>query len=133
MIKQIDRTNLKLLREQINQALVQVGNRHGIKLTAGNASFSDFNAAFKLEVQTIQDGNVISKDAQTFLDYAQLLGLSKDMLNQEFETMGRVYKLTGYKPRSTKYPFIAERDGKSYKLPSYAVKAEYFKNSLTNA
>jgi hypothetical protein len=129
MIKKLDKENLPILRSEIDIALQPIADKYGIKLSAGNASFSEFSATFKLEVATAQDGNFITKEGQNFLNHAKYLGLSEDFLNKEFDWFGSKYILTGYKPRSSKYPFIANKisDGRSYKLPKTAVKAEYFK------
>lgn len=129
MIKQIDKEFLRCLRSEINEALEPIAEKYGIKFDAGNASFSQFNATIKLEIATAQNGDFVTKEAQSFLTYAELLGLSKDFLNKEFSYFGTKYILTGYSPRSTKYPFIVTKvlDGGSYKLPKNAVTAENFK------
>lgn len=48
-MKHFDRTNLKILRAQIDAALASVAKNHGIKINAGNATFSGATATFKLE------------------------------------------------------------------------------------
>jgi cell division ATPase FtsA len=127
-MKTINKDTLRLLREEINEAVNSVAEKHGIKIHAGNATYSHSgtNATFKLEVAIEKDGEVIDKDAQSFLDYATLLGLEPEMLFKQFKAYGKTYKLVGYSPRAQKYPFLAERDGKRYKLPKDAVKAETF-------
>ncbi len=129
MIKQIDKQVLRSLRSEINTALEPLAEKYGIKFDAGNATFSEFNATIKLEIATSKDGDFVTKEGQDFLNYAELLGLSKDMLNKEFTYFGTAYILNGYSPRSSKFPFIAEKveDGRSYKLPKNAVTAENFK------
>ena len=128
MIKQIDKQVLRSLRSEIKTAKEPLAEKYGIKFDAGNATFSEFNATIKLEIATSKDGDFVTKEGQDFLNYAELLGLSKDMLNKEFTYFGTAYILNGYSPRSSKFPFIAEKveDGRSYKLPKDAV-MHYFK------
>jgi len=57
MIKKLDKENLPILRSEIDIALQPIADKYGIKLSAGNVSFSEFSATFKLEVATAQDGN----------------------------------------------------------------------------
>lgn len=46
----INRELLRVLRAEIDEALLALGNKHGLALNVGTASFSDTAATFKLTV-----------------------------------------------------------------------------------
>ena len=63
-ITQFNKANLQVLRTEIDNALKAVENQFGIKLHAGNASFSGNEVTFKLKGNTIgEGGTVITKEA----------------------------------------------------------------------
>ena len=116
-IKQFDKSNLKLLRSEIDFALRDIGNRYGIKLNAGRASYMEKSATFKLELMTLDDsGNAITKEAQTLRAYLGVLGLRESHLDQKFLLGGKTFKLIGYNPRKYAKPFqlLCMEDGKTY-------------------
>lgn len=123
-IKKFDREFLKQVRPEIEAALKQLGEKYGLKITAGNASFSDVLTTFKIELAVVgQDGTAASHEAQAFIAHSPLLGLKKEDLGREFKYGSRTFKLVGYAPRKRKAPMIVEADGKKYGLPIEAVKA----------
>lgn len=125
-ITNFDRTNLRMLRQAIDAALEDVGKDYGISIEAGNATFGENIATFKVECATIaKNGKVVSKAAEDFNRYAQMFGLEPSDLGREFTHRGRRYTITGLKPRSHTYPIVATRDdGKSFKFPVSAVKQD---------
>lgn len=108
----INRAFLTTLRADIDAALKAVGEKHGVILNSGNASYTVSTATIKLNVSTIsEDGTVITKEAHDYLRYAGVgNNLQKEWLGEEFKTEdGEVYKVVGYRPRSKKYPVLAEK------------------------
>ena len=120
-IKSFDRTHCTKLREELNTALKALGEKYGVNIHAGNASYSDELCTFKVELATIgANGLKASKAGEDFKRYAKRLNMKEEHLGQEFKMNGKVFVLTGFKPRASKFPFIAtnKADGQSYKLPS---------------
>jgi hypothetical protein len=71
-----------------------------------------------------ENGIVASKEASDFKRLASKYGLSPDDLGKEFVGVnGKKFKLLGCKPRSSKYPLVAEEvgSGKKFKLTTAAV------------
>lgn len=119
----INRSLLRILRPEIEEALKEVGEKYKLKFSVGRASFSDHNATFKLELATIsKDGKVKSRTASDFELYAASWGLEPEDLGKTFQYAGDNYKIVGAKPRSYKYPILVERNGKTYKMPAEQVK-----------
>lgn len=121
----IDRTSIRLLRDEINNALVELGKKHGLQIDAGSASFlPGKNVTFKLECAVIgADGQAASKEAENFKAYCSLYGLRPEQLNGSFVYNGKRWKIVGCAPRSHKYPILCEdQNGKVFKLPAHAAK-----------
>ena len=55
-ITTFNKANLQVLRTEIDNALKAVENKFGIKLHAGNASFSGNEVTFKLKGNTLSEG-----------------------------------------------------------------------------
>ena len=63
-IKQFDKKNLEVLRNDMNAALAAVAEKHGVTLHAGNATFMGETVTFKLEAVVLdKDGNVQTKES----------------------------------------------------------------------
>jgi len=98
-ITQLDKTTLRFIREQINEALA--GSIEGLEFHAGNCSYSGNIATFKLEVKI---AGAESKEMQDLRRYA-------DMYDIDLEKTHPVYTLVGFLPRSSKYPFLVKKAG----------------------
>jgi len=124
-ITEFDRPTIKRLRSEIDDALLELSEKYGIEIKTGSASFSNTNVTFKLELATVgSDGEVNTKEMDDFRHNAWRFGLSEDDLGKEFTHRGNRYRVVGMKPRSPKYPIIAERigDGARFKFPSGVLK-----------
>jgi hypothetical protein len=110
MATNISKDLLQALRSDINAALKAVGEKHGVELSAGNASFTPMNATFKLEVRTIAaDGVAVTKEQADLKARRALLGLTEEHLTQVF-TLGRdSYTLHGYRSKAQSKPFLIKR------------------------
>jgi len=119
----MDRAKVKFIREKLNTILNNAGFS-GVVAKVGNATFTDDNVTFKLTFSDVGDDGTVKTQAYTdFVRYGFEHGLTEDDLGRSFNLGGYRYTLKGYKPRSRKYPMLAEReDGKMYKLPTDSVK-----------
>jgi hypothetical protein len=100
--KGFDKTNLKVLREELNKVLREAGMNE-LKFDVGNAQFSSAEVTFKL--------NIKIKGQKTKNDI---------FLDQEIKALGLIKEKNGarlveYKASNWKYPFIYEKDGKRWK------------------
>ncbi|GIU41016.1 hypothetical protein TUM3794_20410 [Shewanella colwelliana] len=120
-MKQITKTAAKTIRHELNAILEQYNkeNKHGLTVTLGDASYTENSITFKttaaVKIEGIPAEIEPTKKALDFLNYAELLGLNKSDLGRKFISNGREFTLCGYKPRSTKRPFVAKApDGQDY-------------------
>jgi hypothetical protein len=120
-IEKFERRHVTMIREEIDAALADLSEQHGISINAGNATYSDNTITFKLELQI--EGFDPLKDA--FEKSSEWFGLKPEDYGREFVKGVRLYKIVGLKPRNRKYPIICQdmKTGKHYKLPEAAVQA----------
>lgn len=106
----ITRATLKVLREDINQALASVGKKHNLKLEAGHISFTESHLTLKVE------GTVVgakSRDAELYERSAALNKLPP--LDTEITLQGKVFIVRGMKSRGRNCVMIDRKsDGKGY-------------------
>lgn len=114
-ITTLDTQTLKIVREKMDEALASLADI-GIHAKAGHISYQDRNATVKVEIAVMgENGEVVSKEALDYERYRDMYELPE--LGSTFVSGGVMYTITGLKPRSTKYPVLAERvDGKVFKF-----------------
>lgn len=119
-MKKIDTVVLKRLREEINEALTQVGKKYSLSLRAGNCSYSESMATFKLEVATIgEGGRVVTKEETQLPRYCELYGFTVKDAEKVFSYKGEDAKVVGINPRKQKFPIVIEllKSKKRYLIP----------------
>lgn len=124
-IKEFNKSNLDKIGKDVEKALESVATKYGISIKKGSGSYSDNNFTLKIEMATLSEsGEVQSKEMSNFKSYAKVLGMSEKDLGKEFKVNGKTFVLSGYLPRSRKYPLLAtnKQDGKQYKFPLEDVK-----------
>lgn len=119
------RDSLKRFRDDFDVAVEELKKKYGVEIELGNISFSSDYFRTKLEVRKAvsSDGSKIDIELEKFKKDAPKVGVSASIYGKEFTYRGRTFKVTGVKPRSSKYPIIAEElgSGTSYKLPKESV------------
>ncbi len=117
-IKKIDKPVCRLLRTSIEDHLKHITECTGLAIDVGSASYSDTGVKFKvtLSVEGYDPGRT------EFERVAVAFGLTAADYGKRLQHGDREYLLVGLKVKSPKYPIIAERDGKRYKLPERFIK-----------
>jgi hypothetical protein len=69
-----------------------------------------------------ESGEALTRSANEFKFMASRYGLAPEDLGREFSDGNRTYKIVGLKPRSTRYPVIAESGNKRYKFAAASIK-----------
>lgn len=116
-INQFDKTNLRALRVDLQNALDIIGAKYGIAMKAGNASYQANSANWKLELATIgENGAVASPERESFLASAVFYGLEKEDLDKTFTHAGTEYRIIGLLRRSRRCPILVERTGDKRKM-----------------
>jgi len=113
-ITKITKTTLVTLRAELNDALATVLEKHGLSATLGNMRYGDTHFHCKLEVSC---GSSDETDRNEFARHAFAYGLTGDDYGKSFTHDGKSFRIVGFKPRSPKFPIIAENmDGKRFKF-----------------
>ncbi len=115
----IDRTLLRLLREEIDAALKPIGEKFKLAISWEKASFSPQNATIKLQASVLNEEGIAETQTRSdFKKYAIMFGLKPEWLDKSFSDFsGHVYVISGLSMRSRKAPVIGESRGKEWKLP----------------
>jgi len=126
-IEKFDRDILKLLRTDIDKALLEVGNKYGINLKMGNISFTEeeFSGKVKAAVANKKEQN----EEEKFKNTCRLVGLTAEDFGMVFVLNGKTYVVCAIDLNKRKYPLIAmcKNDSKRYKFP-----VSYYKTVATN-
>jgi hypothetical protein len=122
-ISQLDRQTLQIVRTKMDEALGAL-EEIGIHARTGHISYQDQNATVKVEISVLGiGGEVVTKEALDYDHNRARRGLPER--GTQFTSRGTLYTITGFKPRSRKYPVLATRaDGRTFKFPIDAVKPE---------
>lgn len=108
MSKKITPQLLEVLRKDINAALQAVAEKHGIEMSAGNATYGADHFTMKLEGKL---EGALSKEAKAYDDNRVLFNLPAR--DTEITLRGQVFTLTGLTPRG-KVIIARKTDGKEF-------------------
>lgn len=119
----INKDTLKIIRADIDNALISVGEKHGLSLKIGSIKYSDESFDAKLVAQLAKIGDVSTEKA-LFERFCESYGFAKDDYLRTFQHKGQPYVLIGFKPSSPKYSLICKNtaNGKPYGFPVGIVK-----------
>jgi hypothetical protein len=106
MTTTITKPFLQALRIDIDNALAAVATKHGISLTAGNASFTDNTATIKVNAALLVGGRAATKEQETLKLYQKILGISDKQMTAGFTLGTKRFVLDGYKTSRTSKPFV---------------------------
>lgn len=127
-IKELDKAVVKSLGGQIEAALQGIAAKHGLKIAYRGGSYSPGNAQIKIEISVLGEGGAPrTREADAFVQMAELCGFKPEHLNQSFNSGGHTYILRGMNTRAQRMPMVVERksDGKSFKMTEEAVRRAF--------
>jgi len=123
-ITRIDRQVLAVLKVDIKAALETIRTKYGLnELDIESVTFNELSFTMKCI------GKVAGEDTKNWDQYearffAQYHGLPEDILNREFTSCNKLFRIIRIEPRNPKYPIIAicKQDEKLYKFPVEMIK-----------
>ena len=119
-MSKITRPMLKTLRVEIDAALKEVLEKHGLSGSIGNIKFDD--SSFRTTL-TVNAGDVSDAAEAEFKKHCKFFGLEASDFGREFTSNGRKFTVCGIKPRALKYPILAvDARGSKYKFHASAIK-----------
>lgn len=112
-LTKIERRTCTLLRPEVESALAELGEKFGLKISAGNASYNSNAVTFKVEL-ALQG---YDRDKDEFMNVCQFYDLKPSDYGKEFRSRGETFTLVAINTRSPKFCFMGERaDGKRFKF-----------------
>ena len=101
----------------MDAALAKVEKQYGIKISTGNARFSNDEVTFKVKANVIAKGGIVkTKEAQAWDLYATTEGLGHLSVGDTVQLQGKSFTIKGYNTRARKSPInIEDANGRGYK------------------
>lgn len=108
-----------VVRPAIREALDAVGKELGIEFELGTSRFSNEVMNCKIKAKVLgEDGEVFDEDRANFKVFCEEHGLKQEHLGKKFVYKGKVFTITGFRPRANKYKVRATAaDGKHWRFP----------------
>lgn len=103
-----DKATAVKLRDEIENALKAIGEKHGIKINTGSCTFSELEINFKLHLKNSDPEAIKNKRKEDWEMYCKLYNFEKEDLGKEFTTPdGQKYRILGLNLKRQKYDLIA--------------------------
>lgn len=117
-ITEFNRTNLRVLADQVEDALVPVAMKHGLTVELRGGSYTRDGEWKPKVVFTVEGG-----DAKRFASLAHYYGLKPEDFGKTFKSRGQVYRIKGINTRAKRMPILVEsvESGRTYKMTELAV------------
>ena len=127
-MSQFTRKQLDTIRKQMQNALNMFADKTDIQIEVGNCSYRGGEATFKVKV--LMEG-AKTREQEDLEYYAELYNLD---MTKTAKLMGEDMKLSGYKSRARKKPFVLKRlrDGAEFVADKYLVQ-KFFEKEYINA
>lgn len=122
----MDRTKCALVSKEIQSAIAEVLERHGLDLVGVRGSYSDVGVDYKVTLTEKADEslgyNPNTREAQVYVEAASVYDLPP--LGTVIVLKDSEYRIVGWNNRAQKMPVIATRlsDGGSVKISEDAVR-----------
>jgi hypothetical protein len=116
-ITKFDRPTLRLLGDDIKQALDAVAKRHGLLLTMKGGRYDDFSYTPRMAFAVSGEGGADKSAENDWNQWRALYGMAEVPFGASFTNTHGTYSICGIKPRGQKYTVLGKRtDGKVYKF-----------------
>lgn len=128
-IKEINKTNLRMMHQEINKVLAKYGQEIGVAFTAGNASYTAASATIKLNITVVEKSDAVKEqEEEANAMMSRLFGFDENIVGKSFKTHGDTMTIIRIDHKKRKYPIIMQSalDGKTYKMIP-----EYIKSKLS--
>ena len=126
-INGLNKGNIKDVRDDLTNDLMELGKKYGMTFQMGNIRYSTDQMKFTLTAYVnSQHTNTEKVDVNKveFTKNAILYGLNAEDFGKEFIVAGKTYVICGLKPKARKYPILGAdyQTGKVYKFGLLNVK-----------
>jgi len=125
------KSTIEVLRVEINTALREVEEAHGIKLNMGNISFDATMFRTKLEASIVNEKGIVEdRQRRDFTQYATMYDLNPEWLDKEIVLGDDTFTVTGLNTKASKNVVRIEKgNGQTYGCPAKNL-IHYFNNNI---
>lgn len=122
---EFNKKGFELFRKDVENALKEVAEKHGVTIDCGKITYSDFN--FNMQLKVVKSDVNTDGKKLLFEQDCMFYGFSKDDYERKFTSNGKIFKLVGFNRRSPKNccNIYCITDGKTYKSSSEFVKRAF--------
>jgi len=116
-MKTLDRPAVKLIADDIMEALKAVAAKHNIVFSYKGGNFTASNCTYKVEAAVVgESGAVASREYEQYKQYCNMYNLKPEWLDQTFKLAGDTFTIIGLNPRKHKNPVLCKKasNGKTY-------------------
>jgi len=129
-VTQFKQANVRAILEECREALEPIAEKYGLTLDRKGRTYQGDSLPVMYQLlikQVTEDGTVLTAAGKDFQTHAPMYGFEKDDLGKTFTTHQGTYRISGWKPKSRKYPILGEcvKSGKTYKFMVEQVKAAF--------
>jgi len=127
-VTKFGQANVREILEECQKALAPIAEKYGLTLDRKGRTYQHdaLPVMFQLLIkETTEDGTVLTAAGKDFQKYAALYGLKAEDFGREFRHQGETFRISGFKPKSRKYPVLADnvKTGKTFKFMVETVEA----------
>ena len=125
-IGQFTKTNIKILRDEIEEAVQVVAKKHGIVIAPGNCTFTINEVGLKLKLNTVSDSGVaVTREAEAWEVCKHKTRCEHLAVGDEIFIGGNAYTLSGFNTRARKQPVqFYDGKGRRYKCSIWTLDLE---------
>ena len=126
MITKFDKKTCKEVADQVIIDLQNFADENGLVIEKGRGSYSEHNFTLKLEINIKGQDSKEMTALKEHLEYLNETLTKKIDINKSYTDGSQTFKLTGYKTRARKRPYIiTDQNGNSYVTNENYVKLHF--------
>jgi hypothetical protein len=104
-----NRTDLRLLRDDLEIAINAVAEKHNLQIRVGSCTYAATNCSFRLDVSTITDGGIVhTKERSEFIRWAPVYQLDSEWIDKPVVISGIQYVIKGLNSKKRKHPVLLQ-------------------------
>lgn len=117
-MRTFNKTNVDLLRADLNRCMDALEKKHGVKFNIGAMRYSSTSVTFKTEGLALgNDDSISCAEEANYNAHSRRLGLPEGSFGKTFRAQGESFTICALKTKNHRYPVIAKNiRGQMYKF-----------------
>lgn len=111
----LDSAKVRALAEDIQNALKEVGDKHGVQIETGRGTYN--SSSLKIQLHCNVGDSKTEAEKTQFNIFAPRFGFKPEDYKRSFTVDNKTYQLVGFAPRSRKYQLVGRaKNGTEYRF-----------------